>query len=428
MTPLVTGVLITVVILLLILSAFFSASETSYTGLNRTRLKSMDPDGTDRRIARTLQNYEQFDRLLTTILVGNNIVNIASSTICTTLLCEYLGETWGTVAATLLMITVLLIVGEITPKTIAKRNPEKVAIWLSGAIAFSMRALKYITSVFMKVTQGVSHVTGGDEEPDGITEEELSVMIDEIQQEGTLEKNESELIKSAMEFDDTRVGDICIPRVDIVSVNITEDLEKVKAKFIDTELSRIPVYEGSIDRIIGAVFFKDFFSKYTTRNSFSLADVIRPVKFEPKDAKLDSVMNDLQKSKLHMAIVLDEYGGTYGLVTMEDILEELVGEIYDESDEIKRAYVRESDTQYMVYGDANIMDVTTMMGLNFDPEDYESGTVGGYIAYRLEKVPTVGDTVECPDFTITVRSVRSRRVRETTFTLHPQTDGESQEE
>ncbi len=428
MTPLVTGVLVAIVIVLLILSAFFSGSETSYTGLNRARLKSMDPDGNDRRIRRTLDNYDQFDRLLTTILVGNNIVNIASSTICTTLLCDSLGETWGTVAATLLMITVLLIVGEITPKTIAKRNPERTAIFLSGAVSFSMKALKYITTVFMKVTQGVSHVAGGDEEPEGITEKELSAMIDEIQQEGTLEKNESELIKSAMEFDDTRVGEICVPRVDIISVNITDNLESVKAKFIETELSRIPVYEGSIDRIIGAVFFKDFFTKYTTSKNFSLADVIRPVKFEPKDATLDSVMNDLQKSKLHMAIVLDEYGGTYGLVTMEDILEELVGEIWDESDEVKRAFVRESDTQYMVYGDADIFDVTTMMGLNFDPEDYTSGTVGGYLSYRLEKVPTVGDTVECPDFTITVRSVRSRRVKETTFTLHPQVDGETQED
>lgn len=419
MDTLVLLLLVAAVIVLLILSGFFSASETSYTGLNRTRLKSMDPDVTDKRIQRTLQNYDQFDRLLTTILVGNNMVNIASSTICTMIMVNYLGDTWGTVAATILMITVLLVVGEITPKTVAKRNPEKMAIRLSGAIALSMRILKYITSVFMKVTQGVNHVAGTETESPSITEDELSLMIDEIQQEGTLEKNESELIKSALEFDDTKVGEICTPRVDIVSVSITTDLESLKSLFISTEFSRIPVYEGSVDRIIGTIFFKDFFMKYASKKKFRVTDLIRPVKFVPKDASLDSVMNELQKSKLHMAIVLDEFGGTFGVVTMEDILEELVGEIWDESDDVKRAFVRESDTQYMVLGDANISEVMTDLGLNFDPEDYTSGTVGGYLAYKLEKVPVVGDTVDAGDVIITVRSVRSRRVRETTFSIKP---------
>ena len=427
MEPIITAALIAAVIFLLILSGFFSASETAYTGLSRTRLKSMDPDGTNRGVQRALKNYEEFDRLLTTILVGNNIVNIASSTICTALLCDYLGATWGTVAATILMITVLLIVGEITPKTLAKRNPEKMAIFLSRAIAYTMRVLKYITTVFMKVTRSVTYVAGAEEESGpSITEEELSVMIDEIQQEGTLEKNESELIKSAMEFDDITVGEICTPRVDVVSVSITTDIESLKALFISTEFSRIPVYEGSVDRIIGAVFFKDFFMKYSSKKQFRVTDMIRPVKFVPKDASLDRVMRELQKSKIHMAIVLDEFGGTYGIVTMEDILEELVGEIWDESDDVKRAFVRESDTQYMVLGDANIAEVMTDLGLNFDPENYTSGTVGGYIAYKLEKVPVVGDSVDCGDAIITVRSVRSRRVKETTFTIKPQMPEEAE--
>ncbi|MBO4502820.1 MAG: HlyC/CorC family transporter [Candidatus Methanomethylophilus sp.] len=419
MDTLVLIILVAAVAVLLILSGFFSASETSYTGLNRTRLKSMDPDGTDKRVQRTLQNYEQFDRLLTTILVGNNMVNIASSTICTLIMVSYLGDTWGTVAATVLMITLLLIIGEISPKTMAKRNPEKMAIRLSGAIAFSMKLLKYITSVFMKVTKSVNYVAGAEEESPTITEDELSLMIDEIQQEGTLEKNESELIKSALEFDDTKVGEICTPRVDIVSVSITADIESLKSLFISTEFSRIPVYEGSVDRIIGTIFFKDFFMKYSSKKKFRVTDLIRPVKFVPKDAGLDSVMNELQKSKLHMAIVLDEFGGTFGIVTMEDILEELVGEIWDESDDVKRAFVRESETQYMVLGDADIFEVMTDLGLNFDPEEYKSGTVGGYLAYKLEKVPNVGDSVDAGDVLITVRSVRSRRVRETTFTIKP---------
>ncbi|MCQ2079989.1 MAG: hemolysin family protein [archaeon] len=413
-------VLIVAVIFLLVLSAFFSASETSYTGLSRARLKSMDPDGESRKVQRALANCSDFDRLLTTILVGNNIVNIASSTICTALLSDALGDTWGVITATILMITVLLIAGEITPKTIAKRNPERAAIFLATPIHWFATILSPITWIFLKITKGVTHVAHVDDEAPSITEDELSVMIDEIQEEGTLEKSESELILSSMEFVDIRISEICVPRVDMVAVSITADLETVKSLFISTEFSRIPVYEGTVDRIIGAVFFKDFFMKYSTRKNFRIADLIRPVRFVPRDESLDDVMNELQKSKLHMAIVLDEYGGTFGLVTMEDILEELVGEIWDESDDVKRAFVRESENVYVVLGDANISDVMNDLGLMFDPEECTSPIVAGYIGYKLGRMPVVGDRVECRDVTIIVRSIRSRRVRETTFVIHRQ--------
>lgn len=422
MEPTVTLILSILIILLLALSAFFSGSETAYTSTSLVRLKSMDPDGKNRKVQRAISNCEQFDRLLTTLLVGNNIVNIASSTICTLLMTEWLGETWGTVGATLLMITVLLVVGEITPKTIAKRNPEKMAVALSGAVYTCMRLLKYITSVFLRVTQGVSRVTGSEEGQQPITEGELSVMIDEIQQEGTLEKDESELIKSAMEFDDTSVSEICTPRVDMVTASITADAESLKNLFMTTEFSRIPVYEGNVDKIVGTVFFKDFFMRYSTKGNVRIADILRPVKFVPKEASIDRVLRELQKAKLHVAIVLDEYGGTYGLVTMEDILEELVGDIWDESDTVKQPYVKESEGQYMVLGDANIHEVTEDLGIRFDAGDYDSVSVGGYIAYRLEKVPSVGDRVDCPHMSLIVRSMRSRRVKEVTLLVRENGD------
>ena len=412
-------ILLALMAVLLAFSAFFSASETAYTGMNRTRLKTMDPDGTDKRIQRTLQNAEDFDRLLTTILVGNNIVNIASSTICTFLMCELLmNDLYGTVAATILMITLLLILGEITPKTWAKKNPEKVAVRMSGPVAFVIRLLKHVTTLFLKVTHGVTVVTGAEESDPSITEEELGIMIDEIQQEGTLEKRESELAKAALEFDDIRVGDICTPRVDMVTVNLTADAETLRNIFTVTEFSRIPVYEGSVDRIIGAVFFKDFFMKYTSKKKVvRIADILRPVRFVPQEMSISNVMSDLQKSKIHMAIVLDEYGGTAGLVTMEDLLEELVGEIWDESDIIKHIYVKESENTYRVLGDANMEQVAGELGLRFDLGDCDSTTVGGYMAYRLSKMPQVGDKVECDGFDLVIRTMRSRRVKEVSLIL-----------
>ena len=259
-----------------------------------------------------------------------------------------------------------------------------------------------------------------------MTEEELSVMIDEIQQEGTIEKSEGELIKSAIEFDDIRVSEICVPRVDVAAVSVETDVEKMRDMFITSEFSRIPVYEGTVDHIIGAIFIKDFFMKYTSGKPFSITDIIRPVKFVPETASIATVMNDLQKAKLHMAIVLDDFGGTVGIVTMEDILEELVGEIWDESDIIKYPITKEADGTYTVLGDANIYDVMEKVGRRFEDGDYDSFTVGGYIYYRLERIPKVGDEVVYEDVRMIVKSIRNRRIREVTFAIDPNlllTDG-----
>ncbi|AGI48048.1 Hemolysins-related protein containing CBS domains [Thermoplasmatales archaeon BRNA1] len=415
---LLTIVLIFLMVVLLALSAFFSATETAYSSMSRTRLKSMDPDGENRKVQRALANSEDFDRFLTTILVGNNIVNIASSTICTAILSEVFGPEWGVIYATVLMITVLLVVGEITPKTFAKKNAERFSIRVSGTVHWVMVILSPITWVFLKLTHGVSRVAGADgvEEPT-ITEDELAVMIDEIQQEGTLEKSESELIKSAMEFDDKRVEEICTPRVDMTAVPVTIDMESMKEVFAETQYSRIPVYEGTIDRVIGAVFLKDFFSKYAAGKKFRVTDIIRPVKFVPASTMLSTVLNDLQKAKLHLAIVLDDYGGTVGMVTMEDVLEELVGEIYDEGDVVRYPIAKEPDGTYTVLGDANIFEVMEKLGQRFDEDEYDSVSVGGYIYYKEQRIPQVGDEVDAGNVRMIVKSIRNRRIREVTFVI-----------
>ena len=312
-----TIVLTAFIIVLLILSAFFSATETAYTSVNKTRIKNMANDG-NRKAQRVLSNCENYERLLTTILVGNNIVNIASSTLVTAILTSVYGAEKGTIIATVLMITVLLVFGEITPKTLAKRHPEKASMAFSGAIRAVMIVLSPVVWVFMKVTHAVTRVAGDDgtaKEP-SMTEEELSVMIDEIQQEGTIEKSEGDLIKSAIEFDDIRVSEICVPRVDVIAVDVNTDVETMRKVFAESEFSRVPVYEGTIDHIIGAVFIKDFFMKYTSGKRFAVTDIIRPVKFVPETASIATVMSDLQKAKLHMAVALDDFGGTMGIVTM----------------------------------------------------------------------------------------------------------------
>ena len=305
MDSITLAILVAVIVLLLAFSAFFSGTETAYTSASTARLKKTAEDG-DRRAKRALANMDNFDRLLTTVLVGNNIVNIASSTLTTYVLTEIYDAGTATVISTVLMITVLLLVGEVTPKTLAKHHPEKVAMNNAGMMHGIIVALSPLTWIFLKVTNALTAATDDGKKQPTMTEAELGVMIDEIQEEGQLEKSESELIKSAMELDDKPVEAICVPRVDITAASVSVNAEVLKNIFVDSGFSRIPVYEGSIDRIVGAVFIKDFFAKYTSGKKFRVTDIIRAVKFVPRDASVAKVMSDLQKAKLNMAVVLDD--------------------------------------------------------------------------------------------------------------------------
>ena len=411
---------IALIVLFLILSSFFSGSETAYTGLSNARLRAMDPEGTNRKVQRAIANSEDFDRLLTTILVGNNIVNIASSAVCTALLISIWPE-WGTILATLLMITVLLIIGEITPKTLAKRNEEKFATRVAFPIHYAMVVLSPITHVFLKATKGITRAIYHGERPEDAppSDEETAAIIDEILDEGSMEEAENQLIRSAMEFDDKSIAEICVPRVDIAAVSSDASVDEVMVSFVTTEFSRMPVYEGTIDRIIGYVSMKDFFLTYASGNQPLSLGQIHPLRFFPMSTSLDEVFHEMQKSQTQIAIVLDDYGGTYGMVTMEDLLEELVGEIYDESDEVVRPIIPEADGTYTVSGDANVFDVMESLGQDFDCGEFGSISVGGYIAYRLGRIPRVGDEVRSGDVVIRVRTFRNRRVRETSFRIDP---------
>ena len=253
-----------------------------------------------------------------------------------------------------------------------------------------------------------------------------SVMINEIEEEGTLEKTESDLIKSAITFDDTKLSEVYIPRVDIVAVSKDVNMDELKDIFIHTGYSRIPVYHENIDRIVGVVNAKDFYRRYVENDNFNIIDIIRQVQFFDVSTNIDEVLNVMQRTKVHMAVVLDAFGGTLGIVTLEDLIEELVGEIWDESDDITLPVVREADGSYTVLGDANIFDVMEDLGLDFDPGEYQDYNVSGYIQYVTGKIPRRGAVIELDGVTVTVLSTKGRRVKDAKFELKP--DAQNSEE
>lgn len=411
------------IVVLIGCSAFFSMSETAFTSVNQIRLKKMANEG-DVKAERTLRILEDYDRFLTTVLVGNNLVNIAGTSLATLVFSLLLGAETGAVASTVFMTVAVLIFGEITPKSIAKSRPEKVCIRICGVIRALEIILSPISWLFSKMTKFISR---NQPDNDTMTEDELEVMIDEIESDGVIDKDESELIKSAMRFDDVQVSEVYLPRMDIVAIDVSSSPEELGNLIASSGYSRIPVYDKSIDNIIGVAYAKEFYTNNFLGVKFSIKDIVKPVKYVPETMSIATILKDFQKSKIHMAVVLDSYGGTMGIVTMEDLLEELVGDIWDESDEVQQEIVKVSDDTINAKGVANIYDVMEALELKFDPEEYEDYSVTGYIVYKLGRGPVRGDVIEMPDATITVRSVKGRRVMECVFQKREHAQEESGE-
>lgn len=410
--------LIAIILVLLIFSAYFSMSEMTFSTVNTIRLKKLDSEG-EANAAKAIALTEDFDKFLTTVLVGNNLVNIAASTTCAMLFTGQLmpnNPGVATVLATLVMTLIILTFGEIVPKTFAKRNPEHFALKLVNSLSLFVTILYPISWAFIKMSAILTKKE--DEDPAlTLTEDELVVMINEIEEEGTLEKAESELIKSAITFDDTKLSEVYIPRVDVVAVSKDVNMDELKDIFIRTGFSRIPVFHENIDRIVGVVNAKDFYRRYVENDNFNIIDIIRQVKFFDVSTNIDEVLSVMQKTKVHMAVVLDAFGGTLGIVTLEDLIEELVGEIWDESDDILLPVIMEADGTYTVLGDANIFDVMDDLGLDFDPGEYQDYNVSGYIQYSTGKIPRRGTVVETDNVIITVLSTKGRRVKDAKFEI-----------
>lgn len=391
---------------LLVLSAFFSATETAFSSLNKTRLKSLAEHG-NKKADRTLKLADRYDSLLSTILVGNNIVNIAMAAIGTLLFTALLNSAdTGATVSTAVITIVVLIFGEVTPKSLAKEEPEKFAMHVTPVIGALMKVLTPVNWLFAKWKTFLGHFFKNREDR-RLTQDELITMVEEVEQEGVLDKEESELVRSAIEFRDQEVGDILTPRVKIDGVALDETTEEVENVFLKTGYSRLPVYEDTLDNIVGVLHQKDFYRALKQSGNVNLSEIMKEPVYVPEATGIDDLLRQMQKEKVQLAVVTDEYGGTAGIVTMEDILEELVGEIWDEHDEIEESCKKISDTSWQVRGDADAEDFAERFSLSIETE---AATVGGWVMEHEERVPDPGDSFLFGAWRISVLEADERHV------------------
>ena len=315
-------------VILVALSAFFSATETAFLSFNKARMKSMAKQG-NKKAQLVVDLEERYDKLLSTILIGNNIVNILASSMATVIFVAFLGNA-GVTVSTVVMTVVVLIFGEISPKTLAKDHADSLAMVIAPIINLLMGLFTPFTWLFSQWKKLLTVIFPSKGET-GMTEEELLTIVAEAEEEGGIDEQESDLIRSAIEFNDRTAEEILTHRVDVVAVDAESAMDEVETVFRESGFSRLPVYEENVDNVIGIIHEKDF---HANRNAASLKDIMRPALFVTTGSKTAALLETLQKAKSHIAIVTDEYGGTAGIVTMEDIIEELVGEIYDEHDEV----------------------------------------------------------------------------------------------
>ena len=399
-------------VILVAFSAFFSASETAFSSLNQIRLKSRADDG-DRTAARVLAMSEQYDKLLSTILIGNNIVNIAAASIGTIIFTKMLGEERGATVSTMVLTIVVLIFGEVTPKSLAKEMPETIATAVAPVLSLLMLMLTPLTWLFSQWKRLLSHFVHSSES-DTITEGELMTMVSEAESDGELTDRESELIRSAIEFDDVEVEEILTPRVDVVAVADDISLEELAQTFAESGYSRLPVYHGTIDNIIGVVHEKDFYIA-RLKKATKIEDLVAPTLYTTGSTQISQLLRTLREQHHHMAVVVDEYGGTEGIITLEDILEELVGEIWDEHDEVTEDFRKQSDGSWLVSGSASVDDLFETLDLPED-EDIDSNTVNGLVQEKTCHLPKVGDHFSLGEYDGVVTRTARRRVTEVRLT------------
>ena len=406
-------------------SAFFSASETAFSSLNQIRLKSRAEDG-DSSAARVLAMAEQYDKLLSTILIGNNIVNIAAASIGTILFTQMLGAERGATVSTIVLTIIVLIFGEVTPKSLAKEMPEKVATAVSPFLVLLMALMTPLTWLFTQWKKLLGHFVHSGE-ADTITEGELMTMVSEAENDGELTDRESELIRSAIEFDDVEVEEILTPRVDVVAVEDDIPLEELAQTFAESGYSRLPVYHGTIDNIIGVVHEKDFYIA-RLKKATKIDDLVVPTLYTTGSTQISQLLRTLREQHHHLAVVVDEYGGTEGIITLEDILEELVGEIWDEHDEVTEDFRKQSDGSWLVSGSASVDDLYEELDLP-EEEDIDSNTVNGLVQEKTCQLPKVGDRFTLGEYDGVVTRTAKRRVTEVRLTpAAPAEDAEKDDE
>lgn len=402
-----TGQLVALVFLVL-LSGFFSGSETALVSVNRIKLKKLVEEGVPNAIIveRLLRHP---NRLLATILVGNNLVNIAAAAIATSLAINFFGSK-GVGLATGIMTLLILVFGEVTPKGYAIRNAEKISLRIARLMELLVRGLYPLVRVLTAITTPLIKSFGGDVRfSPYVTEDEIKMLVEVGEKEGVIEKGEREMIHGVFEFGETEAKEVMVPRIDMKCLSIDDSIEKAIEFVRETGHSRTPVYEKSIDNIVGILNSKDLFGRTTDEVSkVGLRDLIRPAYYVPETKKLDEILREMQKRKTQMAIVVDEYGGTAGLVTLEDILEEIVGEILDEYDTEEPGVQILDEHAALVDAKTSIDDLNAALNTDLPEEEFE--TVGGLIFNALGRIPSTGDKIKINGNTMIVEKMRGRRI------------------
>lgn len=409
---------------MIILSAFFSASETAFSSVNLIRLRQYADEGRP-GAKKALNVAERFDEVLLAILIGNNVVNLASASIATIVATDLLGAS-GAAVATGVMTILIIIFGEILPKSYAKENAERFSLAIGSTYYTLIIILKPVIKLFMILKDFVAKLYTKQEEEPSVTEDELNVIIDTMEEEGVLQQDEVEMLQSVLDLSETFVKDIMTPRVDVTAVSIHDSNEDIKNVFLEEKYSRIPVYEESRDNIIGILYQRDLFAEIIEKGSvedINIVDIMRDPMYVSYTMRVSDLLTRLQFEKQHIAIVADEYGGTAGLVTMEDVLEEVVGEIYDEHDEEEQLVTKKSDTLYEAKADIDLDELFDIMDIDLDiPEDAYS--LGSWMYSKIEDIPDIGDMYQYHHLVFTIIEVEDRRIKKVKIEVLPEFEKE----
>lgn len=394
--------------ILVLLSAFFSAIETAFSFVNKARLQRYIDDGN--KTAKTaLYIIEHFDNALTTILICNNIVNLSCSSIATVLCISIFGDI-GSAVATGATTLLVLTFGEVVPKCLAKEHCDSFSIKTAPILRTLMVILTPLVWVFVKLKSVALKLSGGKADSPTVTENELKYIVESIEEEGVLEESESEMVRSVLDFDETTAEEILTPRVDVTFINIDDSQEKIKNIIIENRYSRIPVYEETVDHIIGILHTRDYLEFLADGKLPNVREIMQPPYFVFKTQQLSKILSAFKRTKSHLAIVTDEYGGTLGIVTMEDLLEEIVGEIWDEDEEIEHNYYKIGRDEFLLNGDMEFDDMLALFGMDEDSIESDSITVAGYILENAGTIPLKRESIEAGGFRFTVMEVKDQRI------------------
>ena len=417
------------IVLLILLSAFFSATEIAFASVNSARLKAMRQKKDTLALSLAAKIVDDYENMLGAVLIGNNLVNIAASSIATLIVMDYLGAGYAWVA-TLVMTLLVLAFGEIIPKVLAKQFAESFSVAVAIPIYVLSVILRPITIIMMAFINLVSKLWQSSiADPDAVSEDDFENIIDIVEDEGVLDEEQCDLLQNALDFDTVLAYEVVTPRVDMEAIDIHDPYEKNVKKILDSTYSRLPVFEDTPDNIIGILHLNHFYKEYVSNERVNIRSLLLPVTYVHKTMPLPDVLEKMKDSKSHMVVVLDEYGGTMGILTMEDVLEQLVGEIWDETDEIEREFVCIDDTHFEADGDMRIYDFFDEFDIDIDEDEnfeYDDSTVGGWTMTMLDGEASKGDSFTYKNLKITVIKAEEHRVWRVAVEKLPEEENEDE--